>query len=87
MSTVLSYVLMCILFYDPAVVNEKIVVGKDCKKGSWPFGNSGCVKLLRAITDSGICSWLAIRPQDNIAYPTAYSDVWVLKEHVMKLFY
>lgn len=34
----------------------------------------------------GICSWLAIYPQHNIAYPTAYSDAWVLKEHVMKLF-
>lgn len=78
---------MCILFYDPAVVNEKIVVGKDCKNGSWLFGNSGCIRLLRAIMDSGICSWLAIHPQHNIAYPTAYSDAWVLKEHVMKLFY
>lgn len=56
MSTVLSYVLMYILFYDPAVVNERIAVGKDCRNVPWPFGSSGCIKLLRTIMDSGICS-------------------------------
>lgn len=79
--------LVYILFDDPAVVNEKIIVGKDYKNDSWPFDSSGCKKLPRAITDSGICSWVAIHPQHNIAYPTAYSGAWVSKDHAMKLFY
>lgn len=78
---------MCILFYDLALVNVKIVVGEDCKNGSWPFGNSGCIKLLRAIMYSGICNWVGLHPQHDIAYTTAYSAAQAMKEHAILLFY